>query len=719
MRDAEMAAVSSPRPVPAGPGALASRTRGESPAARVIANPPTLPAAELATIASSVTYPSPSDTGQSGGASAPAAPFADLSAAVPVTADLGGSAGPGALFAVLDGIAPGKHTMTVTASSAAGESVQSAAYTFTVPGPADPPTWIRGTSGYQMVTLWFTPPGNTGGSAITSYTVTASGPTVNTTSCVGSPMCVRNLLPGNYTFTIHANTAAGPGVESAPTTVYSVLESVFVTRAGSGFALGPSTFVPWFGSINGNSTPASAVVAQVQALGLNTVRLTDFLDVNGALGVADRDAATWNRVDTIVAACSAAGLKVIVDLSCYRNLLENTSTVPKPASAYTYDWTSFLTFVVDRVNTVSHLLWRADPTIAYYALAGEPMAPNYGNPTATTAQLTAFYDTASRILVSLGAQQLRSPGGFLFMDDPNCGIDITSIAALQYIDMVAIHAYSDSDRAYGVPNVAAAAVSAGKPWLNEEFGYNIDDSGASDSGRATAFDNEFAATAPYGNAGEGFWNIGNGTSGFSEQGSDVDPATSPLAAAVIRAHVPGTTGSVVLNLLASAAVQHCSAITVFTATQATLYRETTVALEGGTSVRVTPNAAGALPSVAPTAPGSAGAPATAGQEYGGVCFVRPRTSQADGSGWPFACVANFYDASNTLIPMPAPGAFQGASEPCVSLSWTQLSIIVSAPAGAVTMTVSPQALSPMGVGDIFNTDQHGVFAGNNTVWSGI
>jgi hypothetical protein len=46
--------------------------------------------------------------------------------------------------------------------------------------------------------------------------------------------------------------------------------------------------------------------------------------------------------------------------------------------AHRADWTQFMTFVANRVNTVSGLKYRNDPTILVVSIAGEPIGPGYG-----------------------------------------------------------------------------------------------------------------------------------------------------------------------------------------------------------------------------------------------------------------------------------------------------------------------------------------------------
>lgn len=108
------------------------------------------------------------------------------------------------------------YTFTVTATNAAGTSPASSASssvtTATVPGV---PTGVTAVPGDAQAVVSFTPPASTGGSPITSYTVSAT--TGGTATGTSSPITITGLLNGtSTTFLVSATNAVGTGGLSSP-----------------------------------------------------------------------------------------------------------------------------------------------------------------------------------------------------------------------------------------------------------------------------------------------------------------------------------------------------------------------------------------------------------------------------------------------------------------------------------------------------------------------
>jgi hypothetical protein len=116
---------------------------------------------------------------------------------------------------VVTGLQTGiSYTFKVYATNSAGSSSESdASSSITATTVPQAPTIGAATYGFEKVDVSFTP-GNTGGKAISSYTVTRSGG--GTTSGATSPISVGSLTAGTgYTFTITATNENGTSNSSA------------------------------------------------------------------------------------------------------------------------------------------------------------------------------------------------------------------------------------------------------------------------------------------------------------------------------------------------------------------------------------------------------------------------------------------------------------------------------------------------------------------------
>ena len=258
------------------------------------------------------------------------------------------------------------------------------------------------------------------------------------------------------------------------------------------------------------------------------VRIVNFLDEKSTdLAHAPYDGVKWARVDREIATARGAGLHVILDLSTYRNLLANNHLDP-----YTAEWGPFVSFMAARVNTVTGIRYRDDPTIAIVSIAGEvePLTA-LSSTTPTTLQLTTFYRRTIGELHFRDVNHLVSSGGFLQINW-NSGIDWKAIFALPGDDVPAIHVYSGNDEQITLPAVAAYARSIGKPWIIEEFGFRQT---LGDTTRSVDFQRVYDEAASGAAAGVLFWNVGPeivGVNGKTET-YDVNPVTPKTFAVVV------------------------------------------------------------------------------------------------------------------------------------------------------------------------------------------
>ena len=184
----------------------------ESPAAKKVPGAPTGVSAVARDSAADVRFTPPADDG---GAAITSYTVTATGGAAPTTAT--GTASPIAVEGLTNDT---QYTFTVHAENAVGAGEESAASdtvtprAATVPGA---PTGVSAVARDGAADVSFTPPADTGGAAITTYTVTATGGEAPATATgAASPITVNGLANGTqYTFTVHAENAAGAGEESA------------------------------------------------------------------------------------------------------------------------------------------------------------------------------------------------------------------------------------------------------------------------------------------------------------------------------------------------------------------------------------------------------------------------------------------------------------------------------------------------------------------------
>jgi hypothetical protein len=211
--------------------------------------------------------------------------------------------------------ATGPGTCTVTATKAADSaysSVTSTAVPITVNGLPDAPTAVSATAGNAQVTLNWIAPQNTGGTAITGYSVTGtpggSCTTTGATSCV-----VTGLTNGTaYTFQVAAINAQGTGTASTASnsvTPQAALAPVI-------FAVSPST-----GSQSGGTS--------VTITGSNLTGASQVLfDQIPATGVTVNQAG--NQITAITPAHAGGAIDITVVTPAGQDVLEMSFTYDAP-----------------------------------------------------------------------------------------------------------------------------------------------------------------------------------------------------------------------------------------------------------------------------------------------------------------------------------------------------------------------------------------------------
>ncbi len=252
-----------------------------------------------------------------------------------------------------------------------------------------------------------------------------------------------------------------------------------------------------------------------------TVRIVNFID--GAT-TDPFDSTVWANVDYLISQAAANNLKVILDLSIFRNfLLQNKKIMP-----YNYaDWKDMIDFVGKR--------YKDNPTVWLYSLAGEAEGPRAGDAAHTalrpsTIQLTTFYKEASNALHAVAPNQLISTGGLIFLDYDS-GIDWKSIFSLPNISLPAVHVYG-ANMEQAVPIISAWCKRNNKLLFLEEFGK---EKTALDSEISRYFQEIYTLTKTNGLVGACFWNYGPQTNSNS---FDINQASTPLTINIVRSNSP-------------------------------------------------------------------------------------------------------------------------------------------------------------------------------------
>jgi hypothetical protein len=251
---------------------------------------------------------------------------------------------------------------------------------------------------------------------------------------------------------------AGVGSAEAKTLPFATTQP-FVTVCGLQLCNG-SPFIAKGATAYGQYGNPVGEVALARQAGVNVLELVEF-DTRYHTLSDTMSTATWTRVDAFIAAVASAGLHVILNLSEYGQSLAAASQTPT-----TVDWNTYLSFIANRVNTVTGVTYKSDPTIAMVELYGEIEAPGYHVTTrGTTAQMNAFFRRTLAEWRALAPNILVSTGGFSYINDPNSGIDWKTIVADPNDATCNVEINSFPDRNISVPNMSSFCNGLNKPWF--------------------------------------------------------------------------------------------------------------------------------------------------------------------------------------------------------------------------------------------------------------
>lgn len=210
--------------------------------------------------------------------------------------------------------------------------------------------------------------------------------------------------------------------------------------------------------------PATEVQLALRA-NLNTLAVVEFETHHHSL--ADTmSRATWTRVDRFIAAAGRAKLHIVLTLSSYAQSLQIAGITPTRT-----DWKPYLSFIANRRNTATHVLYKNDPTIAFVQLWGEACYPGESDHTCpagtsgTAADLQAFYHRSLVEWHALAPNILISTGGFSHLNSPTAsGIPWRAIMSDPANPLCEIEVNSPGDLNRTVSKVTRYCRRIGKPW---------------------------------------------------------------------------------------------------------------------------------------------------------------------------------------------------------------------------------------------------------------
>lgn len=135
---------------------------------------------------------------------------------------------------------------------------------------------------------------------------------------------------------------------------------------------------------------------------------------------------------------------------------------------------AWISHLLNRVNPLTGLAYKDDPTILGWELANEPRCQAYGAyPTSsacTTQTLLAWADDVSRFVKRIDRRHLLSagdegffctPGATSAIEDCSTGVDTVALADLPAMDLMSLHLYPDG---WGQPDPAF-----GKTWIERHI----------------------------------------------------------------------------------------------------------------------------------------------------------------------------------------------------------------------------------------------------------
>jgi mannan endo-1,4-beta-mannosidase len=267
----------------------------------------------------------------------------------------------------------------------------------------------------------------------------------------------------------------------------------FVTRQGSQLRLDGKQF-RFYGSNNyylmyKSRLMVDDVFADAKAAGFTVLRTWGFLDIGNADGSNSIRGKSdgvyfqyWNgtapayndgpdglqRLDYVLFAARQAGIKLVIPLTNNWNDFGGMDQYVRWRGGTFHDdfyrdpvirgwYADWISHVLNRVNSLTGVAYKDDPTVMTWELGNEPRCLSAGayprSANCTTQTLVTWADEMTRHIKAVDSNHLVSVGdeGF-FCDDPanadwtrNCGdgVDSIALAKLPAVDVMSYHLYPD------------------------------------------------------------------------------------------------------------------------------------------------------------------------------------------------------------------------------------------------------------------------------------
>jgi len=322
--------------------------------------------------------------------------------------------------------------------------------------------------------------------------------------------------------------------------------SGFVQVCGIQLCINNKPFVIHGATAYGTYSQPATEVALAQQAKVNTLAIVEFETQYHTLSDTMSEA-TWSRVDNFIATAQQAGLHVEITTSSYAQSLQAAGQTPT-----TTDWQNYLSFIANRTNTVTHVQYKNDPTIAMVQIWGEICYPGEADTTCpagtsgTATDMQNFYHRTITEWQALAPNILITTGGFSHINTAtSSGIPWQAIVSDPANPICDLEVNSPGDVSGAVNKFTSYCKQIGKPWYLAAWSSCYQDTGypyylATDADMAThaqdMYNLEHGMTPSVETAiGSEFWNLRD--IGVSAGHCDIGPSY-PLTFSTIQSNAP-------------------------------------------------------------------------------------------------------------------------------------------------------------------------------------